>query len=159
MQRPTFAAQDEDQDEGNKQRLLAIILLPIAIVVLLVSSIMCHRWKRRPIFNIKGKFSNYFLPRLTNLFMSIIFPIFFCSFCLVMMQTRPKSLPIKLGSNISSANSDDPNLQVFSFTTIKVATNNFSSENKLGEGGFGPVYKVISGNIPYLFLSFFFFQL
>ncbi|RVW43668.1 putative cysteine-rich receptor-like protein kinase 35 [Vitis vinifera] len=93
-QRPTFAAQDEDQDEGNKQRLLVIILLPIAIVVLL---------------------------------------------------TTLKSLPIKLGSNISSANSDDPNLQVFSFTTIKVATNNFSSENKLGEGGFGPVYK---GKLP-----------
>ncbi|XP_040370904.1 putative cysteine-rich receptor-like protein kinase 35 [Rosa chinensis] len=27
------------------------------------------------------------------------------------------------------------------YTTIKEATNNFSSQNKLGEGGFGPVYK------------------
>lgn len=26
--------------------------------------------------------------------------------------------------------------------TLKVATRNFSDENKLGEGGFGPVYKV-----------------
>uniref|UniRef100_A0A5B6YQG4 Protein kinase domain-containing protein n=1 Tax=Davidia involucrata TaxID=16924 RepID=A0A5B6YQG4_DAVIN len=34
-----------------------------------------------------------------------------------------------------------PNLQVFSFATIKAATKKFSSENKLGEGGFGPVYK------------------
>ncbi|KAI8018539.1 Class V chitinase [Camellia lanceoleosa] len=33
--------------------------------------------------------------------------------------------------------------QVFSFTDIVVATNNFSNENKLGEGGYGPVYKVI----------------
>ncbi|THG23427.1 hypothetical protein TEA_025987 [Camellia sinensis var. sinensis] len=31
--------------------------------------------------------------------------------------------------------------QVFSFTDIVVATNNFSNENKLGEGGYGPVYK------------------
>lgn len=28
--------------------------------------------------------------------------------------------------------------------TLKVATRNFSGENKLGEGGFGPVYKVLS---------------
>ncbi|PHU28815.1 hypothetical protein BC332_00908 [Capsicum chinense] len=32
-------------------------------------------------------------------------------------------------------------LKIFSFGFILVATNNFSSENKLGEGGFGPVYK------------------
>ncbi|KAL1804503.1 hypothetical protein ACET3Z_033150 [Daucus carota] len=33
------------------------------------------------------------------------------------------------------------NLPKFSFSSISAATNNFSSENKLGEGGFGPVYK------------------
>ncbi|KAJ6893271.1 hypothetical protein NC652_027330 [Populus alba x Populus x berolinensis] len=31
----------------------------------------------------------------------------------------------------------------FNLTTIRLATNNFSDENKLGEGGFGPVYKGI----------------
>ena len=35
-------------------------------------------------------------------------------------------------------------LQIFSFESISVATSNFSSENKLGEGGFGLVYKVSS---------------
>lgn len=30
----------------------------------------------------------------------------------------------------------------FDFDTIKVATNEFSDENKVGEGGFGVVYKV-----------------
>ncbi|XP_062078310.1 cysteine-rich receptor-like protein kinase 4 [Humulus lupulus] len=39
--------------------------------------------------------------------------------------------------------SDAQNLQVFSFSKIKVATNNFSNDNKLGEGGFGIVYKGI----------------
>ncbi|XP_059654694.1 G-type lectin S-receptor-like serine/threonine-protein kinase CES101 [Cornus florida] len=39
----------------------------------------------------------------------------------------------------------DHELQVFNFQSIVVATNNFSDKNKLGEGGFGPVYK---GNFP-----------
>ncbi|XP_038993944.1 class V chitinase-like [Hibiscus syriacus] len=39
----------------------------------------------------------------------------------------------------------DSNSQVFSFSSIKSATNNFSNENKLGEGGYGHVYK---GKLP-----------
>lgn len=31
----------------------------------------------------------------------------------------------------------------FSLRQIKAATHNFDSANKIGEGGFGPVYKVI----------------
>jgi hypothetical protein len=30
----------------------------------------------------------------------------------------------------------------FNFATIEAATNNFSNDNKLGEGGFGAVYKI-----------------
>jgi hypothetical protein len=38
---------------------------------------------------------------------------------------------------------EDMDLPVFDFSILVKATNNFSSINKLGEGGFGPVYKVI----------------
>jgi hypothetical protein len=31
----------------------------------------------------------------------------------------------------------------FKFFTLQQATDNFSDLNKLGEGGFGPVYKVL----------------
>ncbi|GLT66348.1 hypothetical protein SLA2020_387160 [Shorea laevis] len=37
-------------------------------------------------------------------------------------------------------------LQFFDLSTIAAATNNFSPENKLGEGGFGPVYKGVLFN-------------
>jgi hypothetical protein len=37
---------------------------------------------------------------------------------------------------------EDFELPIFDQATILRATNNFSFDNKLGEGGFGPVYKV-----------------
>lgn len=37
---------------------------------------------------------------------------------------------------------EDLELPLFDFGTITFATNDFSNDNKLGEGGFGPVYKV-----------------
>ena len=43
---------------------------------------------------------------------------------------------------------NDLDLPLFGFGTIAAATDYFATENKLGEGGFGPVYKVIF----YLFL-------
>ena len=38
------------------------------------------------------------------------------------------------------------NITIFSYECIKVATNNFSLENKLGKGGFGPIYMVSPKN-------------
>lgn len=38
-----------------------------------------------------------------------------------------------------------PELPLFNFKSVATATNNFSDENKLGQGGFGPVYK---GKLP-----------
>lgn len=38
---------------------------------------------------------------------------------------------------------EDLELPLFDFTTLARATNGFSATSKLGEGGFGPVYKVI----------------
>ena len=39
---------------------------------------------------------------------------------------------------------EEMDLWIFDFNIISKATNNFSNDNKLGEGGFGPVYKVIT---------------
>ena len=41
-------------------------------------------------------------------------------------------------------------LPMFSFASVSAATNNFSIENKLGEGDFGPVYKVRLVSVNFL---------
>ncbi|KAM7490910.1 hypothetical protein LguiA_033831 [Lonicera macranthoides] len=43
--------------------------------------------------------------------------------------------------NLRRGASKDVDLPFFSFASVSEATSNFSAENKLGEGGFGPVYK------------------
>ncbi|WRX29237.1 S-locus glycoprotein domain - like 10, partial [Theobroma cacao] len=43
----------------------------------------------------------------------------------------------------SATGREDLELPLFDFATIASATNNFSNSNKIGEGGFGLVYKVI----------------
>ena len=37
---------------------------------------------------------------------------------------------------------EDSEVQLFDLALIAKATNDFSIENKLGQGGFGPVYRV-----------------
>ena len=45
--------------------------------------------------------------------------------------------------NLESNSGKGSDLLIFSFASIVDATNDFSLENKLGQGGFGPVYKVL----------------
>ncbi|XP_030954774.1 receptor-like serine/threonine-protein kinase SD1-6 [Quercus lobata] len=106
------AAQGEDEDQHNKSHRLLIILPTAVAVVLLLSSIICYLQSRV----IKSRCCIGSVKRL-------------------LYKVRIKiSAPEDLSSNAS-------NLQVFSYSAINAATNNFSSENKLGEGGYGPVYK------------------
>ncbi|KAF3773209.1 G-type lectin S-receptor-like serine/threonine-protein kinase [Nymphaea thermarum] len=54
-------------------------------------------------------------------------------------QERYHSETIYLGKGANE--SDDPELPLFKLGVIMEITNNFSESNKLGQGGFGPVYK------------------
>ncbi|KAJ4717591.1 Chitotriosidase-1 [Melia azedarach] len=103
-----------DEDlKKNKPRLLVIIPVTLATVILLLGIIVC--FLQRIVFKKGG------LPGAARKSVS---------------KLRKRTATENIDRNAK-------NLQVFRFTTIKVATNDFSIENKLGEGGYGPVYKVL----------------
>ena len=76
--------------------------------------------------------------------------------CVVIVHCSGKDLvQLDLGMTIKSGNSKqleeikhgdikkkEVKMPSFSFPSVSTATDNFLDANKLGEGGFGPVYKV-----------------
>jgi len=52
-------------------------------------------------------------------------------------------------TEIKYEDQQDFELPFFNISTILSATNDFSNYNKLGEGGFGPVYKVNMQQLEY----------
>ncbi|PON35168.1 Phosphorylase kinase, gamma catalytic subunit [Parasponia andersonii] len=65
-------------------------------------------------------------------------------------KLRSKANASKFPENYAAAagdfNNNAPNLRVFSLADNEAATKGFSVENKLGEGGYGPVYKGVLPN-------------
>jgi hypothetical protein len=58
---------------------------------------------------------------------------------LTILGTRKRCQNIE---NNNEGRKEDMELPIFDLAAIANATDNFSSSNKLGEGGFGSVYKV-----------------
>nr|GMC53535.1 G-type lectin S-receptor-like serine/threonine-protein kinase At4g27290 [Ipomoea batatas] len=58
------------------------------------------------------------------------------------MISKKSSISYFTGAKIGK---EDCDLPLFTLETLVSATNNFSSDNLIGEGGFGPVYK---GKLP-----------
>ncbi|KAA3486217.1 G-type lectin S-receptor-like protein serine/threonine-protein kinase CES101 [Gossypium australe] len=98
--------------QPKKHQLLVIVLVTVAAMVLLITAFIYY--PQHKIFKSQG------LLGALKMLVSLI---------------RTKISGERKHEN------GDPNLQAFTFATIKAATNNFSNENKLGEGGYGPVYK------------------
>ncbi|KAI3705196.1 hypothetical protein L1987_75430 [Smallanthus sonchifolius] len=56
-------------------------------------------------------------------------------------KTIPGPIPARDEIYTNESSKDDTELSSYSLSAIAKSTNNFSVDNKLGEGGFGPVYK------------------
>ncbi|XP_022848661.1 G-type lectin S-receptor-like serine/threonine-protein kinase At4g27290 [Olea europaea var. sylvestris] len=65
------------------------------------------------------------------------------SWILHIRKTKKKKRKLKNGERYIELHNEELELPSFDFSTISKATNNFAIDNKLGEGGFGPVYKGI----------------
>ncbi|CAL1414861.1 unnamed protein product [Linum trigynum] len=115
---------DETVHEG-KNRVLLKMLLPIAIFITLfvvVIALFRYIWSRTLRNQDRKSFSLHLKP-----------PEF------IIKHQRAKCSPFGGGGNVESP----PSLQAFTFSEIKAATNDFSDDNLLGSGGFGPVYKCV----------------
>ncbi|KAJ1434824.1 Protein kinase domain [Sesbania bispinosa] len=68
-----------------------------------------------------------------------------CGFVLWKRNTKSEKINLKIQSHRSQVNDPSkfklPELSQFEFEKLATATNNFHVNNKLGQGGFGPVYK------------------
>ncbi|KAJ9136288.1 hypothetical protein P3X46_033380 [Hevea brasiliensis] len=84
---------------------------------------------------IKGKKSNKARTIIIIVVPIVSVAILVICFCVFLRMRKPKE-KVETVDEIESADS----LQL-DFGTVRVATNNFSEENKLGQGGFGAVYK------------------
>lgn len=60
----------------------------------------------------------------------------------------PGMIQVSKEGSETNERQEDLELPLFDLDTVVNATHNFSRNNKLGEGGFGPVYKV--KNMPFL---------
>ncbi|KAG6673503.1 hypothetical protein I3842_16G115400 [Carya illinoinensis] len=110
----------DDENQNRKGRLLVTVLVSSsATIVLLLGSVwvMCYLRKRK----VKST-GTVLKPRKGQ---------------------KAKLHGIATAGNL---NTNVPDLQVYSYADIEMATNKFSFENKLGEGGYGPVYKGVLAN-------------
>ncbi|KAK9116149.1 hypothetical protein Sjap_015096 [Stephania japonica] len=111
-------------DSGSKGNLALAIGLPVGVSVLVLCCIFgCFIWRKKR----KQRGTEEANQDLLQFDFS----------------TKPKPTKNELSTvnKIATGGTWDVDLPLFSLASVSAATNNFSEGNKLGQGGFGPVYK------------------
>ncbi|KAI6703207.1 hypothetical protein NL676_012343 [Syzygium grande] len=110
------AAQEASENQQHRRWFWLVMLISIAIVAFLIFGLICCLQRR----TLKSKGISGVIKGISS---------------------RLKTMVWK-GESLENGT---PSLRTFGYATLEAATDDFSSENKLGEGGFGPVYK---GKLP-----------
>ncbi|XP_015943236.1 G-type lectin S-receptor-like serine/threonine-protein kinase B120 isoform X1 [Arachis duranensis] len=124
-----------DLEDGGKKNKVVIVtaiiagLISIGIFVFIV-------WRCKAKLKLKAAVSSASCRKNSD-----VIPIYDASKSKEMSTEFSASADLSLEGNELSG----PELPLFNFNCISIATDNFSQGNKLGEGGFGPVYK---GKLP-----------
>ncbi|XP_061336702.1 receptor-like serine/threonine-protein kinase SD1-7 [Gastrolobium bilobum] len=109
----------DKHDNRRRDRLLIVIL--ISFTTLLIISCLITYWARRQ--RRKGKKGEDLLHFEVG------------------MSMKVRESEFTEANKGAKVNNKEVKLPLFSFVSVSAATDNFSDANKLGEGGFGPVYK------------------
>ncbi|XP_047949347.1 G-type lectin S-receptor-like serine/threonine-protein kinase At1g11330 [Salvia hispanica] len=112
---------DDPPMKGKGNKIIVALVVPITCGILIISSLCILWWKK--LRNIAHRSAH--------------------------KNVSPRDLKTYFPTCISATGEDQSNeheLPIFSFASIALSTNNFSGSNKLGEGGFGPVYKAELAN-------------
>ncbi|XP_059437581.1 uncharacterized protein LOC132170571 [Corylus avellana] len=121
-----LAADEYQSTKGNKRKVWVILAVLVPVVGLILCLSICFSCKRK----LKRKSQREETSR----------------YDLLTFDFSTELHGINDGTDTKSnvnirGKKKDVELPVFSYESVSAATNNFSTANKLGQGGFGPVYK------------------
>ncbi|XP_020695847.1 receptor-like serine/threonine-protein kinase SD1-8 [Dendrobium catenatum] len=110
-------AASELRGNSKKKHIIILVVVIFSMLMLLLGSIGYCLWKKKKMMNITGYWRN---------------------------KPRQLSFDTVITGHLSDddeSRRQNTDLPLFNFETILIATENFSIANKIGEGGFGIVYK------------------
>lgn len=134
---------------GTSHRLLLLLLL-LLVPITVLTIVALHCFGRRIFIKEPGNM-NYNVLHFkvdvdTYMFYDDEMELFHCSefsFVLPTVGYSHSSWFSSIKRPKEKFGTDALHVQVYGLSDIKEATNNFSNANKLGQGGYGPVYKVL----------------
>ncbi|RVW70339.1 Receptor-like serine/threonine-protein kinase SD1-8 [Vitis vinifera] len=116
------ASELQNSREGKMPRWV-IGMVVVAVLVLLLASYICYRRMKR----VQDR------EEMTTSQDILLYEFG--------MGSKATENELNEGNRVGKDKNKDAWLPLFSFASVSAATEHFSTENKLGQGGFGPVYK------------------